>query len=236
MQSKHIGIIIMILIISSTAHADRRFYIWSYQFSTVSPGEWELESYSTLSFLRSGYKMNSFQQQIEAEYGITQRFDVGVYQVISKTMSSPLKLESFKLRGRFKLSQKGDLLVDPLIYLEWERSYDFKEPNVIEAKIVLAKDIGSLNFSINGNIEREIVKAADFETSVTAGISYEISPVLRFGLESVNELKREHGANFGIGPSISVATKEIWITGGFYSGITKSSSGLNVRIIFGFDL
>ncbi|MGC8654190.1 MAG: hypothetical protein ACP5US_09405 [Candidatus Kryptoniota bacterium] len=217
MLIKYITPITVILIISTSAHADRRFYIWSYQFSTVAPGELELESYSTLSFVKSDYTINSFQQQFELEYGITRRLDVSLYQVVSKTIASPLKLESSKLRGRLKLSEKGNLFVDPLIYLEWVRNYDFKRPNIIEAKIVLAKDVGLINFSINASAEREITKGAELETSVTAGIGYEISPALRLGVESVNEINKEGGGNFGVGPTISASTKVAWITGGGFT-------------------
>ncbi|MCL4540355.1 MAG: hypothetical protein M1378_12305 [Bacteroidetes bacterium] len=132
--------------IISTASAQDKYYVWTYPYETTEANEFELESNSyffTPSFSNNDHTLI---QQFELEYGITDRLQLGLYQVFSRDYpSGSVSAESFMVEALYKLSGKDQWIVDPLIYLEYERDWNFRDPNHGEAKLILSKDFGRLN-------------------------------------------------------------------------------------------
>jgi len=98
--------------------ADRRFYVWTYEYKTVEKGWAEVESYFTLSTPdKEKIKGNmSSEHQIELEAGMTEKFDFSVYQVFEQKAQENFKYKGFKLRFRYKIGEKGKYFMDPLLY------------------------------------------------------------------------------------------------------------------------
>ena len=101
--------------------ADRRFYVWTYEYKTVEKGWAEVESYFTLSTPdKEKIKGNmSSEHQIELEAGMTEKFDFSVYQVFEQKAQENFKYKGFKLRFRYKIGGKGKYFMDPLLYFEY---------------------------------------------------------------------------------------------------------------------
>ncbi len=95
----------------SDVYADRRSYVWTYEYMTMSKGRWELETYVTTEVpdLHKS-NLNYIKPQLEIEYGITDRWDVAMYQMWkfkNKAKENDSEYEGFKLRTRYKIGEKG---------------------------------------------------------------------------------------------------------------------------------
>lgn len=221
-----------ILFFSFEAFADRRSYVWTYEYKTVGKGEAEVESYFTLSTPDIGEikgRMSS-EHQIELEVGMTERFDFSIYQVFNQNPGEELKYKGFKLRARYKIGKKGKYFLDPLIYFEYKGKPDFSEHG-IEFKLILAKDIGRFNISFNPIFEFEREDKWEFEPKYAIGMSYEISELLRVGLEA----KGSENGHY-IGPVISHGKEDLWVALGSALKIGKIKEGkpeFQIRMLLG---
>lgn len=220
--------------ISENALADRRSYVWTYEYQTMPKGMAEIEYYLTEEQPDiEKARPNTWKHWIELEYGVTDHFDVSMYQQFkqsNKSASSTFEYDGFKVRTRYRLFERGTLPVDILFYLEYIRPGDFKKANVLEEKLVLAKDIGNLNISYNQIFKQELESGGENEYEYASGISYEITPSFKIGVESKGSYLDE---KYYIGPTIGWASSKFWVSAGVLGGITKKSDDLQARLIVG---
>lgn len=214
--------------------ADRRSYVWTYEYQTVPKGVMEAEFYLTeeQKDIKTA-RPNIWKPQIELEYGLSDRLDIGMYQMFEQSNtdgSSDFEYEGFKIRARYRLSERGVLPVDVLFYLEYIRPGDFKKPNGLEEKLVLAKDIGNFNISYNQIFAQGLESGGDAEYEYAAGINYEITPTFKIGVESKgNYTDRE----YYIGPTIGWASSKFWVAASVVAGLTGQSDDMQARVIIG---
>jgi len=198
-------------------------------------GAWELEYYLTSSMPHHEKPgINTFKQQAELEYGITRRWDVSMYQMYkinNKASETDSKYDGFKIRTRYRIGEKGKFIVDPLLYLEYIRGPDFSKPNVIEGKLVLAKDIGYLNLSYNQIFERDLESRGKTESAYAVGISYNVIPALKLGFESNGSYSVRKTA---VGPTLSWSGKKVWVALGAAWGVNRRADDLQARLIAGY--
>jgi len=220
--------------ISEDALADRRSYVWTYEYQTMPKGMGEVEYYLTEEQPDiEKAKPSTWKHWIELEYGVTDHFDVSMYQQFkqsNKTSSSTFEYDGFKVRTRYRVLERGKLPVDVLFYLEYIRPGDFKKPNVLEGKIIFAKDIANFNIAYNQILKQELASAGKTEHEYAAGISYEITPTFKIGIESKGNYTDR---KYYIGPTIGWATSKFWISAGVVGGLTNRSDDLQTRLIVG---
>jgi len=220
----------------SDASADRRAYVWTYEYKTMIEGEAELESYSTFSTADRKHVEGTMavEQMVELEIGKTDRFDVSVYQVFKQDPGEGIRYTGFKLRSRYRFGEKGKYLLDPLLYAEYKGKPDFSEHG-FELKLILAKDIGRFNVAVNPILELE---QEDDEWEVkpeyTLGLSYELLEVLRCGLEF-------KGSEYGhyVGPVLSHGRDDLWVAFGSAVDLADVKEGkpeFQLRVIMGVGL
>ena len=216
--------------------ADQRSYVWTYQYMIMERGKAEIEQYTTFSTPELGAmsSQTSTELSLEAEIGMSEHFDFAVYQVF-KQGKDGLKYDGFKLRERFLFGEKGRFLVDPLVYFEYKGKPDFSSHS-LELKLILAKDFGDLNISVNPYTEFEKEGAGEWEIvpKYAAGISYRIFEILGLGLEGSGSKKGNY-----IGPTITHGIKNIWVAAGaqFPVGYIKPGNPeFKVRAIIGLHL
>ena len=80
---KLISVLLLSLSLSSNfANADRRVYVWTYEYMTVPKGQMEIEYYLTtkISDLHNTARKNTWEHQLEYEFCITDRWDFAIYQ------------------------------------------------------------------------------------------------------------------------------------------------------------
>lgn len=218
------------------ADADQRSYVWTYEYSTLEQGEAEIESYFTLSTPDQG-KMEgqtTAQHQVEIEIGMTDRFDIGIYQVFSQAPGEAMQYEGFKLRARYRIGEKGEYWLDPLIYAEYKGMPDFAE-HEMETKLVLARDFDRFRLALNPTLEFKFGgEEEEVEAAYAAGIRYRVNDLLRVGLEA----KGGEGAHY-VGPVIAHGGERFWTALGtaFHVGdVDPGKAEFEVRLLLGIGL
>ncbi len=220
--------------ISENALADRRSYVWTYEYQTLPKGMGEIEFYLTEEQKNiDKARPNVWKPLVELEYGITDHWDISMYQMLKQSntdSSSKFEYDGFKIRTRYRVSERGKLPVDVLLYLEYIRPGDFKEPNELEEKLILSKDIGNFNISYNQIFEQELESDGTAEYEYAAGINYEITPAFKVGVESKGNYTDR---KYYIGPTISWASSKFWVSAGVVAGLNERSDDMQARMIVG---
>jgi hypothetical protein len=222
------------LLSAGPAYADRRSYVWTYEYATMPKGMWEVETYVTTE-VADMHKpnSNSVKPQLELEYGITDSWDVAMYQMWefkNKRSENDSEYKGFKLRTRYKIGERGKSFVDPLLYFEYIRDDDFSKPNVGEAKLVLAKDIYDFNVSYNQIEKRNLEREGKTDHEYAAGASYAFTPRVRLGVESKGSYSKEKSA---FGPTVSYAFNKAYVNLGAAFGLNEKTDDLQIRMIVG---
>lgn len=222
-----------IFLLLTTLKADKRSYVWT---STMGAGEVEFEHYLTLfTPLSASFKgVTTTDHNIELEIGMNDRFDFAVYQVFGQTPNSSFIYKGYKMRFRYKLGEKGNYIMDPLLYFEYKGKPDFSKHG-LEGKLILAKDIGNFNVAINPVLEYEYDDDGwESEIKYNAGISYQVGYLLTLGLE----VRGGRNGHY-IGPVISHGTGKAWGASGSAIAVTDIKNNkpqLMLRMIIGIDL
>lgn len=222
--------------LAETGLADRRSYVWTYEYATMPEGIAEIEYYLTAKVPDTGVKeASTWQHQVELEYGLTDNWDISMYQMWKQSYgtnsASAFKYEGFKLRSRYKLFKSGEFIVDPLLYVEYIRNADLAKPDVLEGKLVLAKDIGKFNVAYNQIVERALDGDAETEYGYAAGANYDILPGFSAGLEATgNYSEHEHAT----GPVVSIEVEKFWVSLGAAFGLNAATDDLQARMLAGF--
>lgn len=212
-----------------SAGADQRNYVWTYEYSTISKGSTEIEFYSTAVAKNTATgKASEWTQQVELEYGITDHLDVSMYQVFKQPPhSSSLSYDGYKVRLRYRLLERDELPLDILLYAE--HVVKTEGENEFEGKLVLAKDIGKFNIAYNQVFEQGY-SSGRAEHGYAAGMSCEVLPSLRIGLESKGNYTDD---KYSVGPTLAWAGGRIEANLGVVYGLNKKTEDREVRFLLG---
>ena len=214
--------------------ADQRHFVWTYEYKTMNRGEVEFEHYYTSSYSDISNLSNSAKigHQLELEIGMNERFDFAVYHQFEQQEAFSYK--GYKLRGRYRIGEKNQYLLDPLLYLEYHGKPDFSEHG-IETKIILAKETDKIIVSFNPVLEIEIEDGEnEMETEYAAGLTYKINKLINAGIEIKGSEKGHYW-----GPTISHGDHDIWFSLGsaFALGTIKEGKPeMEIRMIMGVGL
>jgi hypothetical protein len=222
---------------ATSARADRRTYVWTYEYQTKPPGGVELEHYLTS---KTGdfdvVGSTTWEHRLELEIGLTDRWDVSVYQIFNQPAEGGFQYDSFQLRTRIRLGEAGQWPVDPLFYFEYRRPQNLIKPNKLEGKVILARDFNPVNVAVNLIEEVKFGPGTDWETGYTVGVSVEPHPVAKLGAEATGKLAVEGGEAHYLGPTVSVAREGWFYTVGLGIGLNEYAKGVQARAILGIDL
>lgn len=234
-----IGLVILFAL-PAAVMADRRNYVWTYQYVTLPEGHTELEFYQTTKLKKDGAP-DEWEYRIEVEVGLAERWDFSVYQIFSQKDDSAQAFHwsAVQFRTRYRFGEVGQYPMDPLIYLEYRRKLDSDEPNKFEAKLILAKSQGQLNIALNPVYEYFWGPSTKYEIGLDAGLSWEFSPRFIAGIESTTRREYSQGeweTGSYFGPTLSVASGNWWYTAGVAFGVTDDSDDARVRFLMGVGL
>ncbi len=235
-----------LLLAPAASRADRRYYGETYNASTAPRGALDVELWTTYSEPPkdasgvSGY----WRHQLELETGITDRWDVAVYGVARQLHGEPLEFEAVKLESRFALAAPGTWFVDPVVYVELQKTVVDDKPFSVEEKLILAKDLGPLNVSLNLAGEQEFVGGdVEPEWSWALGTSWEVVPALRLGAEAFGDRAKEEvspgveqtESTAWAGPAVSIAVARSWLVLAAGFGLNGESDAFRARAILAFQ-
>lgn len=228
------SLVVIFMMAARGAYADRRAYVWTYEYQTMPRGHGEVEYYLTEEQKNiEKAKPNTWKHWIEIEYGITDHWDVSMYQQFKQSntaSSNTFEYDGFKIRTRYRIWEKDKLPLDTLLYLEYIRNDNLEKPNVMEAKVILAKDIENFNIAYNQIFKQELASGGKTEHEYAAGIGYAVTPRIKIGIESKGNYTDR---KYYIGPTIAWSSSKVWASIGVVGGLNKRSDDLQTRLIVG---
>ena len=240
------------MLAAAPARADRRAYATTYEAVTAPKGELDVELWST--YARDGEVIDGppskgLRNMLELEYGLTDRWDMALYNLLDTTSASEdTGYAGAKLETRYRLLPAGSWLVDPIIYFELQllRHGDAREK--LETKLILARDEGPWNVAFNLAAEAEHLVTGHWipETEYALGVSRELAgPAVKLGLEIFGKAEKPPGEDVQFfawaGPALSWATRldaamhGLWATVGAGRGLTSSSETWYGRLVVGLQ-
>lgn len=217
------------------ALADRRNYVWTYQYMTMPQGNTEVEFYQTTKLRET----DSWEYRLEIENGLTDYWDFSVYQIFVQNEDGPFNWDAVQFRTRYRFGEEGQYVLDPLFYLEYNRKVDSKKPNKLEAKLILAKTVSKFNFAMNPVYEYFFAPGTEQELGFDTACSWQFHPKFTMGVESTSRFEFEDDeVDVGsyIGPTVSFASGNWWYSVGTAVGITNESDDARVRFLMGIGL
>jgi hypothetical protein len=239
-------------LVSRTARADRRAYGETYEAVTAAQGELDVESWTTFAGgpeVPNGPTARGLRQMVELEYGLTDRWDVAVYNMLDVLQGAGTNYAGLKLESRFRLSLPGEWPVDPVLYFEYQRLLHSDASYTFEGKLIVAKDVGPWNFATNVSLEVEHrVDGGGLrpEMEFAVGVSRELgSPRFKFGVEAFGKLEKSPDAGMLTtvwgGPAVSVALRGpgfmrgLWLTLAAGHGLTQNADVFYGRATLGLQ-
>jgi hypothetical protein len=198
-------------------------------------GETEVEFYQTTKLKET----DDWEYRFEIENGLTDYWDVSVYQIFKQSEGGPITWDAVQFRTRYRLGEEGQYLLDPLLYLEYNRRTDSKKPNKLEGKVILAKTVSKFNFAMNPVYEYFFAPGGEHELGFDAGCSWQFHPRFILGVESTSRFEFEDDeVEIGsyVGPTVSFASGNWWYSIGAAMGITKESDDARIRFLMGIGL
>jgi hypothetical protein len=237
---------------AAPARADRRAYATTYEAVTAPKGELDVEMWSTYAGdgeVLEGPPAKGFRNMLELEYGLTERWDMALYNLLdTDTTSGDTRYGGLKLETRYRLLPVGSWIVDPIIYFEFQYLLNGDERETGEVKLILARDFSGWNVALNVAGEAEHLAAGGWvpETEYAFGVSRElVGPAFKLGVEIFGKVEKDPGRDIGAyawaGPALSWATRfegamqGLWITVGAGRGVTTSSEAWYGRAIVGLQ-
>ena len=238
-----------------TATATPRTLPFSYPNETLQKGALEAELYTDVNPLRveadpSGVVPGNmwsleYTLQTEFEYGITDRVELGLYQVFEAAAlpggDNALAFDGLKWRVRTRLAEPGELPVDIGFYLELETMHD---ELALEGKLNLQKRLGPVRLLSNLWVEEQWAHPLDtkahgreaaFIINPTAGASVEVTPTFHPGLEywargqlaasgETEQDRQNSRVHHFLGPTTHLNFGRLWWTAGLYFHLNSLST------------
>lgn len=237
MKTKLLLLALALLLAAPSSFADRRKYVWTYQYATMAPEATELEFYQTAKLDET----DAWEYRVEIEHGLTPRWDLSIYQIFAQTEGGPFKWDALQIRTRYKLAEPGRFFMNPLLYLEYNRKIELTKQNKFEAKLILGRNFDKVNLAINPVYEFFWAPGDPVhEIGLDIGLSYEPTFKWSFGLESTSRHEYLPGGETEtgsyLGPTVSFATGTVYYTFGYAAGLTDDSNDGRFRFIMGIDL
>jgi len=245
------GLISAIWLGSPDAFADRRAYGTTYEAVTAPSGELDVETWTTFApdgEVDGGPPSRGVREMIELEYGITDHWDVALYNMLDVISSGDTDsgYAGFKIETRYRPTDRGQWLLDPVFYLEFQQLFRGDAHQKYEAKLILAKDIGNINLAANLALEEERTTEPAWNTEVeyAAGASYALTPAWVVGAEVFGKLEKEEMEienRTWLGPTVSWAgggrgmLSGVWVTLAGGAGVGEAADPYYARLIVGFQ-
>ncbi|MBW8001632.1 MAG: hypothetical protein FVQ80_06375 [Planctomycetes bacterium] len=234
--SKSVMFVLVLFLVCGSVRADRRGYVWTYEYMTMAKGASELEYYMTskIADMHKFDEKSTWEHQIELEYGLTDRWDIAIYEKYKQTYDTSGEKGEYgghKLRTRYRFGEKGEHPLDTLVYLEYIKADNSTSPEILEGKLILAKNFGDFNFAYNQILKVGINGRGGNENEYAMGLNYESNRQWKFGIESTGNYTED---KYYIGPTISWGGEKFWMGLGGLRGLNDRSDDIRVRFIIGF--
>ena len=234
---------------NTTANAGDHRFSYVYEATTSAKGEFMVENFVTWKTKRSGQEpRNQFDFRHEIEYGITDRFQLGLYVADWKVVSNRNSAiyQDTAVEAIYNLTNPVTDLVGSALYGEVKLGDQKFE---LEGKLLFQKNFGPLIFAYNVGMEAEwegdrfgYFNERSGEFMQSFGASYQLSPKFFLGGELLHEIKFDEWRDAAdpllyAGPNVSFRFWDhCFITTTALLQVTQVAEEPNFqwRMIFGF--
>lgn len=214
-------------IYSGNAQAHRRDFPFTYDWKQPVKGEVELESHTTYEG-----ETDTLKQEIEVEYGISDRLSVAPYIVFERERGGQLKYHEWKIESRYQLGKYKTGRILPGVYLEYAQGRDTdgeKGAKELEGKLIFSRyDKYGGNLSLNLIAEKVLNSDENegWEKKYSFGYARDLGKnkfQMRGGFEWIHNLETRR---INAGPVLSFApTGNTWVSLGAALPLNKRSEG-----------
>jgi len=235
------------ILISTTAGATPRLLPFSYPNETLAEGETEVELITDVNPERvpideaAPASGNVWEPQLilqtEIEYGLTDRLELGFYQVFKANPlpggENAVTFDGLKWRLRTRLAEPGLWPVDVGFYFELETMHDELS---LEGKVNLQRRLGRGLLLSNLWVEEEFERPYDtaahgrqahFIVNPTVGFAYEVTPSWHPGVEfwargqlkasgDTEQDRANSRVHYFVGPTSYINFGKLWFSAGLY--------------------
>lgn len=216
------------------ANADERRFTYTYEPETLPKGNLEFESWITVRSQKTSAgevgkeNFNRFDFREELEYGVTDRYTVGLYlngkhesyrdvTTAPPTDEAELEFEGISIENRYMVLNPADHPIGLTLYLEPTFSGSEAE---LEQKIIIGQRHGDWKWAVN------LVHATEWEDNFhehegelefTAGLTRDINANWSIGIEARNhnelpEYETWENTALFVGPVVSFRQEKWWAT------------------------
>ncbi len=180
--------LVALLLLSTGARADRRYFLQSSTGYLAPAGNLEVETTSLAASGQGDSSSTSWLNRFELEYGITDRLTGAMYLNFEQGPGQATTFDGPSLELICQLARPGRLPIDPAAYCEFRANGSDWE---IEPKLLLTRRVYRLVGVVNliGEYERHVAgpERGSLERAfrVSAGVSRELGAHVAIGLESL---------------------------------------------------
>ena len=233
------GVAVAAVTLVRSAAANPRPLPFTYPYDTLGEDEVEIEQYVDLTPVRAipvatgePAWLSIYRMQTEFEYGINDRLELALYLQYAPTPGDAWSAvpsfaagNAIKQRLRLRLAEEGDLPVDVALYGEVT---ELENEIELEAKVILQRRFGKARAMVNLWGEREFYfdGRRDWVLHPTAGLTYEITPMIHPGIEywmraeypdnAPPQKVFNNGPHHFIGPALMLSFGMLWWTTSVY--------------------
>lgn len=207
----------LVVLGGGSAQAHLRDYLDTYGPYTLEKGRMEMEFWADLRDPDGGDRF--WVHQTEVEFGVTDRYTVGVYGVFVDGQG----LSAGKVENRFRPVLPRAWPFETAFYLELQKANGDKEQNEVEGKVLLAKNWGPVNVTANPILELEE------KVDVNGDKSWELESALALGT-----CYRKFWKKVTPGVEVLFAEKKSRLTPGLYIDVARDVR-FNVGVGLGLE-
>jgi hypothetical protein len=242
---KVLGALGVVLLLSPPALAD-----FDIDPPTVEQGVLELELFGQRSFDNRTDKNNEQQHKFEFSYGVNSWWQTGIETRVKKEPGSKLKYDATAWENIIQLTPQGKFWLDLGLKLEYEHPVEHDDPDEVEVKLLLEKEIDPLVVTANFNFARAIGQNAGkgIEFGYALRAKYPWKREVQFGVEAFGEPGRLTGfepvseQEHAVGPVVLGKFNVAGMPGGFkYTagylfGLTSGTAKGTVKWKFEYEI
>ena len=182
----------------SPAIGAQRSFAQTYEYQTMQKGTGIYEYYLAVAAPSDGFAGRAVNQhQFALTVGMTDKFDVGIFQSFSQASGTGLAYDGFRLRARYRIADEGTLPVDTAFIIERAEDPEFSAHNY-GMKLVVAHDFGPVFLAANPSLV--VVKNSKWEANpgYAVGLGWRAASLLSISVETHGD---KH--NMYVGPVIA---------------------------------
>lgn len=213
------------------ASAHRHDFPFTYDWHQAAPGEKEIEAHTTYS-----KSDTSLEEEVEFEYGISERFSIAPYAVFERGPGETLHYSGYQVEARYKLVPYKTNRILSGLYEEYAKPKDSGAQ--LESRIVLSRfgNDGS-DLSFNYVLVNDFTSDPTYEKTYSVGYAVPIGKTkydIRGGGEWIHNIS---DGRINLGPVLSLSTSDhTSITLGYaFHANSRNGNGDEARAVVEYE-